>query len=1018
MLFRSFQFGAALLLAVVIASASLSAADSRGLSIDYSLVEAGRVSLAVYDVEGCMVRPILYGQPQAPGQYRFFWDGLDRYGDAVPAGPYEWRLLWTPGFSREFLVNVGINTPWSPFDVWPGNHFGPNVLLVDDACLYVGSISSEGPPHLEKIRLDGGAKLWDDLDTSRLTDGLAGLARIGNVLYLQMGTALDLRRADTGKKFWGHDKLHRFAEKNLPFVQLLHSGDDSAKKNAKTNAKKKISPMGLAAGKDFLAVTYRDYNELRLLWPVDDRIDREKTIAIPQAGAVAASADGQLFVVSGNDLVQIDPESGEVSPIVRDVPQPGKLAYDDVFHDLLVVSGEQCIRRYHVPDGTPVAVYGRPEGRSYGLFNPLDFDGILDLVTDRHGGFLTAERYPRRVTHFRGREQHEVVNQWFGGMQWGSQATIDPADPKIVYLPIDNKHLGRGIIDYKTKSWALTHLYDTIDHGSWTLGKLAHRDILPFAGERIFWEVRHIGEQTFLISRGACEASGSVTVLRVDENENRLWPVAHLGGLHPTEDRQKLPHWWVAALARIGIRATTFEAAGKYKHFAFSWSDRNENGLVEIPEISLASVGVRRGGYSCFVGPDWNVICPFSQNEIPWTEIRNEGTSKLPIWNWDHSRSAAARYAARENAVARPGGTSVFRDHEGAIYLTVNNAQEVRDLADVPPMNWPNNKNHTSRFLKWDPRGRQVFSVGLHTDSKSEPPGIFADVRAILGEVKDCLVVMDACSPANVWTRDGLYAGAFNDDVGIGTNLEGWQARAFRKKVHDDNQWGQLTETADGDVLWGQLRDNSTPFYRITGWDHWQRQQGPLTLETTSTAATRKGEGLMGAYFASFELSGTPFHRRVDREIAFGPMHGDHRVVKVAGFGVKRGQSRTSTADAPLSVRWTGALEAPLSEDFTFRIYTYGKQDAGARVRLWIDGMLVVDSWDGITLRGSLKDWRFTRELSSPAVALTAGKLVPIKIEYASAGGEDEHLHLYWMSRSYDLRHVPKEYLYPTGEND
>ena len=140
---------------------------------------------------------------------------------------------------------------------------------------------------------------------------------------------------------------------------------------------------------------------------------------------------------------------------------------------------------------------------------------------------MTVEQFPRRVAHFRGREQHELVNQWVGGMQWGSQATIDPADPTIVYLPIDTQHLGRGKIDYQQKSWTLTHLYDTIDHGSWGVGKFSHRDILPFAGERNFWEVRHVGRNISRKSRAAL-ASGSVTVLRVDDKENQLSPVAYL----------------------------------------------------------------------------------------------------------------------------------------------------------------------------------------------------------------------------------------------------------------------------------------------------------------------------------------------------------------------------------------------------------------------------------------------------------------------------------------------------------
>jgi hypothetical protein len=905
----------------------------------------------------------------------------------VPAGSYEWRLLRTPGFSREFLVNVGINTPWSPFDVWPGNHFGPNVLMVDDdACLYVGSVSSEGPPHLLKMALDGSRKFWDT-GTWGLRDGLRGMSRIGKILYLQMEAVLELRGFDDGKGM------------RLSRVDLIHAADD--------RTQKKISPMCLAGGNNFVVVTYRDHNEVRCLWPHGDRIEREKTLSLPQPGAVAVSPDGRAFVVSAEDVVQVDLESGRSTTVVRDVPQPGRITFDPVFEDILIVSNSKSIRRYHVTDGKLIAVYGRPEGRSYGLFDPLDFDGLLEIAADRRGGFVVAEQYPRRVAHFRGREQHEVVNQWFGGMQWGSQATIDPADPKIVYLPIDNKHLGRGIIDYKTKTWNLTHLYDTIDHGSWGVGKSSHLDILPFAGERNFWEVRHVDGQTFLVNRGGGVAEGSVTVLRVDDKENRLWPVAHLGGLHRLLDGQRPPDLWLGALNRARAKGS----ASRYP--AFSWSDRNQNGLVDVEEILPSATGAFAGSYSCFVGPDWDVVVPLREGDC-WRVIPNEGTRELPVWNWDHARRGNARFHGRELKVVRPSTTSIYRDRQGDTYLTVNSAQEDRDLADVPPMNWPNNKNHTSRFLKWDTHGRQAFSVGLHTDSKGEQPGVFADVRAILGEAQDCLVLMDACSPAGVWTRDGLYAGALNDDVGLPTKLDGWEARAYRKKVHDDNQWGQLTETADGDVLWGQLRDNSTPFYRITGWKHWERQNDRITLDTAAVPALRRGTGLTVEYFASAELGGTPVVRANDPEIRFGAMRGDHRMVRAASLRV-RSELRKLSPEEPFSARWTGSVEAPLSEEFTFRIYSYGKNESGDRVRLWIDGKLVIDAWDKIKLERFQTDWYYTRELASPPIALLAGKRVPIKIEYVAHGGTDEHLHLYWMSRSFDQRHVPRAYLYPAG---
>ncbi len=292
------------------------------------------------------------------------------------------------------------------------------------------------------------------------------------------------------------------------------------------------------------------------------------------------------------------------------------------------------------------------------------------------------------------------------------------------------------------------------------------------------------------------------------------------------------------------------------------------------------------------------------------------------------------------------------------------------------------------------------------------PTSQFSDVRAVLGEVKDCLVVMDACSPASVWTRDGLYAGAFDDDTGISPAKDGWEALAFRKH-HNDNQWGPVIETPAGDVLWGQMRDNSTPFYRITGWEHWERQQGQLMLKAPAAVARRKGTGLTGEYFASPDLTGKPVLSRVDPEIWLGAMRGQFRPFKAPPFRSAARELRKISPEEAMSARWTGAVEAPVSEDFTFRVYLYGQKSSGARVRLWIADKLVIDAWEEIVLEQFQTSWYITRELVSSPIPLEVGRLVPVRIEYSSPGGPNEHLHLYWESRSCDLRHVPKVHLYP-----
>ena len=77
---------------------------------------------------GFAVRPLLYGDKQQAGTHSLFGDGLDRDGHAQPAGMYEWRVLRTPGFAREFLLDLGVNITWREHDYWPGNHYNVSSL--------------------------------------------------------------------------------------------------------------------------------------------------------------------------------------------------------------------------------------------------------------------------------------------------------------------------------------------------------------------------------------------------------------------------------------------------------------------------------------------------------------------------------------------------------------------------------------------------------------------------------------------------------------------------------------------------------------------------------------------------------------------------------------------------------------------------------------------------------------------------------------------------------------------------
>jgi hypothetical protein len=1041
--FLTFNIRIALLIFLALAVVSHAAAKSQ--DILFQLREAGQVSVAVYDSHGKMLRELSRGTKMEPGEHRLTWDGLDRYGKPAPAGEYEWRLLRTPGFTREFVVNVGTNPGWAPFDLWPGNHNGPTTLMLDaDTNLYIGAPFSEGPPHIVKISADGRQKFWAGLKNTS-DDGLIGMARIGEIVYVLFrdGT-LDLIRAATGVE---ESRLQVVGNRRLR-LNLLHPNDPEANKKSIDRRQSlpmwqiPIEKMVLAGGKDFLVVTYEKYDDVRFFRPKDRVITMTKSVHVTEPKGCCVAPDGRVFVVSGQSIVLVNPETGNVQRVVSDheLISPTRLSYDAVHDDLLVIQHNESldhVRRYHASDGQLIAVYGRLAGRTCGDFNPLDFGGLSDIVGDGEGGFFTVEGFPRRVAHFRGREHHELIAQWFGGMGWGVLCSLDPVDPTIVYSFPDTKHCARGRIDYGARTWTLTRLYDLAEGFSWQgLGrKEQHHPMFPNFGGGSYWEVRHVGNTTFLVNNGRLQG-GCAAVVRVDEQQSRIVPVSFLGGLHGSVAQTDPPPWWLETLKRAGIDPVT---AGP-KGLGFSWSDINRNGKIDIDEIQFGSFDHTFRETHCFLDRNWNVyyalagpgphpdpvhvsrgnerlqkLAAKNVEDSAWLVVPNEGRPDLPIWNWDHARPAVATYPQSESALGATSPLGILHAADGSTYMVCNGKVDSnKDKADLPPSTWPNNTTFSSRFQKWNSAGSLEWSVGLHTVAKDRPPGQFAQVRGILGVVNDCFVVVDACEPASVWTRDGLYAGSL---YGQRVN-DGLPDIAYSRVFGDDNHWGLVMQLPKGEVLWGAMSDNSTLFYRIRGWEKWERQSEKLTVKYPTTGALWKGSGLQAEYFPNMNLSDKPVLGRTDPDIWFGPMWGAFRKIPAHTPWFSDADRSILTA-SQFSARWQGFIEAPLSETFSFVIYTYGwsrdNNVCGSKVRLWVNGRLLIDQWENVKQEKLPPEGQSrTRACTSQPIALRAGQLVPIRLEYAAAGEDEAHVHLFFGSDSFDQRHVPGALLYPS----
>lgn len=115
-------------------------------------------------------------------------------------------------------------------------------------------------------------------------------------------------------------------------------------------------------------------------------------------------------------------------------------------------------------------------------------------------------------------------------------------------------------------------------------------------------------------------------------------------------------------------------------------------------------------------------------------------------------------------------------------------------------------------------------------------------------------------------------------------------------------------------------------------------------------------QGLTAEYFNNVNLSGAPTLTRTETSVNYSWGNGSPGV---AGIG-----------NDNFSVRWSGFITAPLTRTYTFKTIT----DDG--VRLWVNNSQLIDKW---MAQGSIPQ--------TGTIALTAGQVVPIKMEYYEANG-------------------------------
>lgn len=405
---------------------------AKPLTFSYTMPKDGFVSLGVFDGQGNLVRTLLTGARRPKGLVNEPWDGLDNFGNVLPAGSYTVKALAHTGITQEWVVslhNAG-NPPWDTADgtgSWGGDHGVPiDIAASGNRVFPIWTVAEAGS---EVIGCDlNGKKQWGSQTYLAYGQGPNSVATDGKLVYLSQGKGVTVHEAATGKP-------------------TLFAGDKRA--------------IDIPGG-GITDVAYADGHLYALANGVvyDIRLDQG---VISRTIAVGAAAKGLAAVPNSHDLVTTFPDSvrrirldtGTVETCFSakfGTPFDLTLSLDG---SMIFVSDqgrtENDVKAFTYPAGRPAGTIGIPGGRpAIGKYNPNGVFQPAGLAVDAKGRLWVAEadQTPKRISVWEPDGKHgRLVAEYLGPSAYSVGVSADPEHPEQVY--VQNM---RWIVDYAKRT--------------------------------------------------------------------------------------------------------------------------------------------------------------------------------------------------------------------------------------------------------------------------------------------------------------------------------------------------------------------------------------------------------------------------------------------------------------------------------------------------------------------------------------------------------------------------------------
>jgi RNA polymerase sigma factor (sigma-70 family) len=932
----------------------------------FVLPNTRRVSLAVYDQEGRLVRTLLTGALRGKGTHRVEWDGLDRYGAALPAGTYTWKMLASEGLRAEFLTQIGqnVNPSWERAT---GNHEAPRSAAIDASGLYRTGASNEGGHWGVKTDLDG-KHLWtnDRWAKDPWVQGVVATTLVGERLFevLPNGDCYGYSTV-TGRVFTGSDHEPKpWNLRNETGAPPAGESDD-----ARRRRQSQQGPGDLAGDttNGLLVALYPRDGVIRWYSASDGTLvdsmsglTRAVGLTVDPAGDVLVIADGAVQRLTRRDktLTVVIPRERLQHPYRVSVSRSSGAIF--VAENSSLAGAKDAARHHQVKrfdrDGRLQHTYGRPEGRVDGVYIATDFRGLTDIEADHTGGFIITEGAhtpPRRTARFAA--DGALQREWYGAQHYGVLACPEPDDPRFVWTRANAPTPGfiRYQVDYQARTWKIVEIYQDALSDPFTVNSANHGCAVP----------------TMFMHQG------------------RMY--LHDGNMGPLFLRVYDPK---------AKRLRPCVASGQHKNRYFWWTDLNDDGRSSDDEITWLTSSYL-GGF--IDAKDFSLTTtPNGTRESPGLRLKPMRFTAAGTPVFDPTKSEKIAPWREDDQSFHP--FDLRRGDDGSWFGSIAHlAKNPHEGAESHGAWYYNSCSAIDRLVKWSKEGRPLFSVGRHSPDNDHETGSTAMPRGLVGLTRGCVIWGDASDAETarptVWTEDGLYV-----DELLRMPLDQTPAVKYGEDNTNEYPTGHLaTDPQTGDVLYFALNSGGgAPVYRISGWDGWQRTSGTITLKTAvPRVAARDGTGLTGEYFNTPDCSGQPALTRQDKLIYFN-------------WGAGTPDAKI-TADT-FSVRWSGSYEALTNEDVRFEIRgSFPWRDRGRPTwaKLWLGGQLIFDSTTG----NGTGESAFNQDGSAVGtvrVRLKAGEKLDLKLEAGFKRG-GAAIALNHDTPTLDRRAVLPAYLHP-----